>query len=68
MTFGDAIKSMKNLARARRVGWNGKNMYVYIKYFPSFDPCIVMHTAQGTEQPGWLANQSDILATDWEVL
>lgn len=34
----------------------------------NLEPCIVMHTAQGTEQPGWLASQADMLAEDWCVL
>lgn len=29
---------------------------------------MVLRTAQGTFQPGWLATQSDILAEDWFVL
>lgn len=29
---------------------------------------MVLRTAQGTFQPGWLATQSDILAEDWYVL
>lgn len=29
---------------------------------------LVLRTAQGTFQPGWLATQSDILADDWYVL
>lgn len=28
---------------------------------------FVMRTADGTWQPGWLASQTDILASDWEV-
>jgi hypothetical protein len=28
---------------------------------------IVMWTAQGIWQPGWLASQNDILAEDWEI-
>lgn len=28
---------------------------------------IDMYTAQGTMQPGWLASQADLLATDWEL-
>lgn len=34
-------------------------------------PCggyIVMWTAQGVWQPGWLASQADMLAEDWEVV
>lgn len=29
---------------------------------------IVMWTAQGVWQPGWLANQADMLAEDWELV
>lgn len=29
---------------------------------------LVLRTAQGTLQPGWLATQSDMLADDWYVL
>ena len=29
---------------------------------------FVMWTADGTWQPGWLASQTDMLATDWQVL
>jgi len=31
-------------------------------------PYIVMWTAQQKWQPGWLASQADMLATDWEVV
>jgi Protein of unknown function (DUF2829). len=31
------------------------------------DPHIDMRTAKGTMQPGWVASQADLLATDWEV-
>jgi hypothetical protein len=33
-----------------------------------YEPCIVMFTAQGKHQPGWLASQADMLAGDWEVV
>lgn len=29
---------------------------------------IVMRTAQGTWQPGWLASQPDMLSEDWEIV
>ena len=29
---------------------------------------LVLRTAQGTLQPGWLASQADILAEDWLIL
>ena len=34
----------------------------------NIDPHIDMYTAKGTMQPGWLASQPDMLATDWEVV
>lgn len=30
-------------------------------------PCIVMKTADGSYQPGWLASQADMLAEDWII-
>lgn len=30
-------------------------------------PCFVMYTATGELLPGWLASQTDMLATDWTV-
>ncbi len=31
-------------------------------------PCITMKTATGEILMGWLASQSDLLASDWEVV
>lgn len=31
-------------------------------------PLLVIRTAQGTFQPGWLASQSDMLADDWYLI
>ena len=75
--IGWAMEQVKAGHRVCRPGWNGKGMYLYL--MPSFvleavsrarlyEPCITMHTAQGKEQPGWLASQPDLLATDWELL
>lgn len=42
------------------------------KFIPEGDVTIggyiVMYTAQGVWQAGWLASQMDMLADDWEVL
>lgn len=42
------------------------------KFVPTGDLKVggyfVMWTADGTWQPGWLASQADMLATDWEVV
>lgn len=76
MNFGEAIAALKLGQRVQRAGWNGKNMHLYIDITPRssrnpgvvYEPCIVMFTAQGQHQPGWLASQADMLAEDWEML
>lgn len=74
MNFGEAIRLLKAGGKVARKGWNGKGMYLYLYTFviPARDvilePCIVMLTAQGRHQPGWLASQADMLAEDWEVI
>jgi len=67
MKFGDAIEMMRDGHKVARSGWNGKGMYVFLESsIEAYEPMIVMRTAQGRLQPGWLASQPDILADDWE--
>lgn len=76
MDFGQALDGLRIGQRLRRSGWNGKGMHVYLEPVLGsvvvdgevihFEPCFVMHTAQGKRQPGWLPSQADILAFDWE--
>lgn len=70
MTFGEAIRALKDGKRVAREGWNGRNMHLYLRSFVAgdYEPCIVMFTAQGKHQPGWLASQADMLATDWIIV
>ena len=73
MNFGQAIEALKVGQSVSRYGWNGKGMYLYLVTqfrdgLNDFEPVIVMFTAQGKHQPGWLASQADMLANDWEVL
>lgn len=81
MSIGQAIVALKSGQLIRRAGWNGKGMHLYLEdhfkyevrggiYAGSdriYEPCIVMFTAQGKHQPGWLASQPDLLADDWEI-
>lgn len=78
MDIGWAVQQMKEGKRVQRPGWNGKGMWIYIEHcFPRelrewnklspWLPCVIMHTAQGGEQPGWLCSQADLLADDWEL-
>lgn len=81
MNFGEAVTALKAGRLVQRAGWNGKNMYLYLEdglsrtigdgafkgQRPQYEPCICMYTAHGKHQPGWLANQPDILAEDWQL-
>ena len=68
MNFGQAIEALKNGDRVSRAGWNGKNMWLQlVKAQDEFHlPYIEMKTADKLLVP-WLASQTDVLATDWDV-
>ncbi len=61
----DAIKDVLSGYRIYREGWNGKGMYVYQYEANGFKPVLVLHTAKGEEQPGWVFSQDDLFASDW---
>lgn len=68
--FGWALEHLKSGRRVARRGWNGKGMYVELQR-PDLnskmtEPYIFMKTAQSGFVP-WLASQTDMLATDWEI-
>lgn len=72
--IGWAVKQLQNGERVARRGWNGKGMYLllvrhYTVNFTAIDllPWVGMKTADEKFVP-WLASQTDILATDWEVV
>ena len=81
MNFGQAIEALKEGRLVCRSGWNGKNMHIYLEeaetmtlphprmetQVRTYPPVIVMFTAGGEHQRGWLASQADILAEDWEI-
>ena len=79
-TFGAALTLLKDGARVRRAGWNGKGMYLVLvpggtSNHPNVEggatvtalPAIGMWTATREFLTGWLASQTDMLADDWEV-
>lgn len=79
MTFGLAIEALKKGHKVARKGWNGKGMHLFLangedtanplfKEDVIVDSFIVMKTASGSLQPGWLASQADMLAEDWVVV
>lgn len=84
MRIGDVIQLIEDGAKVARKGWNGKGMFIYYvpsAQYPamtdvakkefgthvSYQAYIAMKTADGTVVP-WLASQSDLLASDWEVV
>ena len=76
--FGWALEALRDGEQVTRRGWNGRHMWLALvprsalpvtvkrveAHMRSF---IVMYTVQGEFVP-WLASQTDILATDWEVV
>ena len=68
--FGKALTALREGQRVRRAGWNGKGMWLELQVPDEHSkmtlPYIFMSTAQGDLVP-WLASQTDMLATDWEV-
>jgi len=109
LTFGEALEFTKKGRLIARQGWNGKNMFVFmrpsdsisvktvvenIKSLPDavkdhfrfkykgyylneregkhfevkFNEYLCMKAADDTIVNGWLASQTDLLASDWCVL
>lgn len=83
LSFGVAITLIRSGFCVTRAGWNGKGQFVFLASSDSFHThanlsvydgaevevgdMLVMRTAQGIFQPGWLASQADLLADDWQV-
>jgi hypothetical protein len=57
--------------KVRREGWNGKGMWLELQTPDEHSkmtlPYVYMSTAQGDLVP-WLCSQTDLLATDWEIV
>lgn len=80
-TFSFALVYLKEGKKVARQGWNGKGMFLFLicgkewefttdvsgVYGLNTAPFICMKTADGSLVP-WLASQTDLLATDWEVV
>jgi len=77
MDIGQAVKHMREGGKVARAGWNGKGMWLLCASGGTFEqegqvmgdlaPHVVMKTADGKFVP-WLCSQTDLLATDWEVV
>lgn len=71
MNFGQALELLKLDKRVARSGWNGKGMWLGLQKPGASSkmtlPYIYMRTVQGDLVP-WLASQTDMLSSDWEVV
>ena len=78
MNFGEALSKVKEGKRIARRNWNGKGQYVFLvkgeqlkhigdKFQKVVDVLAICTTAD-IIQVGWLATQTDMLATDWYVV
>jgi len=75
--IGEVIQALQKGKHARRAGWNGKQMHLYLEEGCNLgqggmrrkqEPYLVLFTTAQTHQPGWNASTADLLADDWEIL
>lgn len=71
MDIGNAVKSLISGSRVQRSGWNGKGQYLELQRPDTNSkmtlPYVYIVTVQGDKVP-WLCSQTDLLATDWQVV
>jgi hypothetical protein len=67
---GWAIEQMQSGRRVTRTGWNGRGQWLALQTPDANSkmtlPYIYMRTVQDALVP-WIASQTDLLATDWEL-
>lgn len=83
LDFSEALSALKIGVKVRRIGWNGKGMFLVLfdnwqgrtllpanlpeDWSGECAPFIGMYTADKKLVP-WLASQTDLLASDWEAV
>lgn len=69
--FGDALAFLKAGGRVQRTGWNGKGQFIALQVPDEKSkmslPYIFISTVDGAHVP-WIASQTDLLATDWQII
>ncbi|WP_270217234.1 DUF2829 domain-containing protein [Pediococcus pentosaceus] len=80
MNFGQAIEKLKKGHKVKRVGWNGKGIFIALKKANgdetmTHDYIYIDTTGLQTNNPDapldripWLASQTDMLSEDWELV
>jgi hypothetical protein len=70
LTFGEALRALKQGKRVTRSGWNGPDQWIELQVPDAFSkmrkPYIYMSPVDGEFVP-WLASQTDMLAEDWKI-
>ncbi len=78
--FGFALEALKQGKKARRMGWNDKDVFIFLakgddltnciynENMPSCVDSICIKTADNKICVGWLASLTDMLAEDWTVV
>lgn len=68
--FGWALARLREGQRVTRDGWNGRGQYLELQTPDANSkmtlPYVYIRTVQGDLVP-WLASQTDMLATDWDL-
>lgn len=69
--FAWALRQLKNGKKVTRSGWNRRGMYLAVQ-FPDAQsantmPYIFIQVCASDRVP-WVASQTDLLGTDWEVV
>lgn len=78
MSFGLALEALKKGHKVSRKGWNGKGQWLYMIPASHWEttrglelldgrPWIGIKTVDDKFMP-WVASQSDMLVTDWEIV
>jgi len=71
MDYGSALNCLRRGQSVCRSGWNGKGQKLTLQVPDEHSkmtlPYIYITTVQGDKVP-WLASQTDMLATDWEIV
>lgn len=80
MNFGQALDALRRGWPLRREGWNGKGIFIKLQAPDQFSkmtqPYIYIETmgliSENEKAPRgrvpWMASQTDMLATDWEIV
>jgi hypothetical protein len=80
MSFGEAIKALKQCRKVARRGWNGVGIFIKLQtpdehskmtqpyiYIDTLELVTTNHNAIRGRVP-WLASQTDMLAEDWMII